>query len=188
MMMRIASILTNPLTRSDGRPERHDRGRAELLQSLCQDRVGANIGQHGEAFRNENLARLICFDRVGQEVFRIGNDLQFDPVGKLQRARHARYANCFFGGLAAGGVGQNRVGLPIDVLENRSALRIIEIDSSQGNGDDLRLRRAECGVHLLGGPVFSVRASVDCEALAIDRHLSSWLELPLESNDIVCSL
>ena len=67
------------LVGADPRAERHDRRAAGVLEPLAQDGVGVAVGQHGEVVGAQDLGRLQRLDRVGQEVPRLGRDLELDP-------------------------------------------------------------------------------------------------------------
>ena len=64
---------------ADRRTERHHRRRAHILQTLRQHRVGIDVRQDGKAFLHEDLRRGQSLDRVGQQISRIGMNLEFDP-------------------------------------------------------------------------------------------------------------
>ena len=64
----------------DGRAQRHDRGRTGVFEAFGQNGIGVDVGEHGESFGGENFRGAECFDRIGQEVLRVGMDLEFDPL------------------------------------------------------------------------------------------------------------
>ena len=89
-----------------GRPERHDRGHAHLLQPAGQDRVVVGVGQHHEAVVDQLLGGVEQLDRVGQQGALVGHHLELHPVGLERLAPQLGGAHRVAGGEAAGGVGQ----------------------------------------------------------------------------------
>ena len=77
-----------------------------------------------------------------------------DPVGEADLAAKARGANGFVGGVAAGGVGQQKIFLGIDVVEQRF-LAAVEVDAADGDGDHLGAAGFEGARSFLEGFVFS---------------------------------
>src|SRR6185312_643948 len=65
------------------------------------------------------------------------------------------------GGLAARGVGEDPVLLPVDDVEDRLLSRVVEVEPAEGDGDQLAARCLERGQHVL---VRSVLAGAEEEA------------------------
>src|SRR5205814_1170685 len=105
------------LAAADGRGEWHDGGGSDFLELEGEYGICIDIGEDDEPFFHEHLACLESADWVGEEVFGVGDDFYFDPVGKLHGACQSRYANGFFRGSATGRVGKDVVALPVDLVE-----------------------------------------------------------------------
>ena len=104
--------------RADRCAKRHHGSGACLLQSLAQDRISLAIGQHDEAQLHQFLRRFQRFNRVGQQVARIGMDLQFQPVGAESLAGHLCGEDRLLGVAHTGGIGQELDMLMRDVAQH----------------------------------------------------------------------
>ena len=119
--------------RSDRGAQRHDAGRAYLFEPFAQYRVGVDVRHHDEAVFYELFGRGQRFDRVGQQVARIGMDFEFDPVRPERFARHLRGENRFFGIAYPRCVRQQVDSRQVQVTEH-VVLRVFEFYSFQRDG------------------------------------------------------
>ena len=79
---------TQSLVGADGGSQRHYRSRTSLLKMLAKCRVGLTIRQHYETKLHQLLGSLERLNRVGQQIARIGMNLQFQPVSAECFASH----------------------------------------------------------------------------------------------------
>ena len=99
-----------------------------------------NVGQNYETVVDKYLRRLVGADRVGQEPLGIGNDLQLYPVRACQFTRELGHEHCLICGAACCGVGEDRVLVPVEVVEDALLVGIVQIETPDRDGDDLRPR------------------------------------------------
>ena len=131
MMILSRSRVFSP--RFDRGAQRHDAGRAYLFEPFAQYRVGVDVRHHDEAVFYELFGRGQRFDRVGQQVARIGMDFEFDPVRPERFARHLRGENRFFGIAYPRCVRQQVDSRQVQVTEH-VVLRVFEFYSFQRDG------------------------------------------------------
>ena len=105
---------------ADGRPQRHDRGAAQLGQVAGQDRVVVGVGQHGEAVVDQGLGGVAELDRVREQGPVVADDLELDPVGVEGLPGQLGRAHGVAGGEAAGGVGQQPAPDPPQDVQDRA--------------------------------------------------------------------
>ena len=70
---------------------------------------------------------------IGIQRCLVANHFQLDPVGESDLARQARRADRVIGRIAAGGIGQKKVFVRVDVIEQRF-LAAVEIHAAHGHG------------------------------------------------------
>ncbi len=92
---------------------------AQPMSSSRLQAIGivGHVRQHGEALLHEHARRLERGRDVGEERLRVADHLELDELADAGLAREAGRADRFLGGVAAGGVRQDRVALGIDVVE-----------------------------------------------------------------------
>ena len=185
------SAVRMPLAGADRRAERHHGRAAGLFEVLREHRVGVDVRQHDEAFGDERLGGLERGDRVGQQVLRVGDHLELHPVGAGDRAAEPGREQRFLDGLAAGGVRQHGVALPVDVVESvllfglsRSRRRMATVTSSvpdasiaatisSGGGTCRCRRRAASGTACRRSSV----CHASCSCLSSDARRATPLNL-----------
>jgi len=147
-MRRFAGIL-NAKTGADGRGERHDRAaprqsalRAAIKSSFVYGRTT------NPSFTNTRVASMSC-SVSGNKCLLVADDFELDPVRKTDFAREPRGANRFIGGVASGGVRQDKDLFAVDVIEQRLFAAIGEVHTADGNGDHVRAARGVRASHLL---------------------------------------
>ena len=96
----------NPAIASDRRTERHHRRRANVLQSFRQHRIGIDVGQDGESFLHQNLRGRERLDRIGQQIARVGMNLELDPRWQSGAGGEPRESHRVIGIAGAAGVRQ----------------------------------------------------------------------------------
>ncbi len=106
-----------------------------------------------EAVRYKLLSRLQCCHHVGEKGFLVPEHLQLHQVVAVEElAREMAGANGRLGIVAAGGVGQDRVALRRQHVQDIGLRgRLTQIGAAYGHRDDLgpaRLDGAACLVHV----------------------------------------
>jgi len=129
----------DPLVRPDGAAQRHDRRGAAVLQPPGENRIGVDVGKHDEALGHQRLGRPKRFDRVRQQVVRIGRHLQLDPVDPGGRPRQARQADRLVGRPGPGRVGQKLIATAVD-LAQRVVARVVDVHAAKRHRHDLGAR------------------------------------------------
>jgi len=122
-------------TRADGRGKRHDGGGASVNEFAGSDEVVVSVREDDEAFLDENLGGFDELFGVGKKRLLVADDLELDPVGEADFAGEACGADGFVGGVAGGGVGQNKDFVAVDVVEEGFLGLVAEIDAPDGDGD-----------------------------------------------------
>ena len=124
----------------DGRTERHDRGRTGVFETLGQNGIGVDVGKHGETFGGEDLRGAESFDRIGQEILRVGVDFEFHPLGQSGGRREPGETHCFVRVHRAARVGEEEIFFRIDEIEDvgERIIAAAEIGAPQGHGDNFR--------------------------------------------------
>ena len=91
MMISIWARVSSPRLLPMGRSQRHDRRRADILKPFGQHRIRVDVGQNSEAFLDKNFRGLQRFDRIGQQIVRVGMISSFtqrgSPAAAARRAR-----------------------------------------------------------------------------------------------------
>ena len=185
------------LTRSDRRAEGHDGDGADLLELARQHGVGVDVGKDLEPLGDEHSSGLERLFGIGEEVPRVGDHLELHPVGKAHRAGQAGDPDGLVGGAATGSVGQDAVALPVDHVEDRLLLRVVEVEPAQRHGHKLAARSLERGDHrfvgrILARPDEQSRAQLDagddervrvCQGLHARKLTRAWSGLgPLRAS------
>ena len=124
---------------SNGSAERHDCGRADVLQPLGQHRVGVDVRQYGEALGNKCLGGIESLNRIRQQVARIRMNLEFDPLGETGGSGEFGQPHGFVGVHRATCVRQDEILFGVDEFQNVGVGIVVsgEIRTSQGDGHDL---------------------------------------------------
>ena len=80
------------------RTERHDRRAADVFEALRQYRIGIDVRQNRESLFHENFGCGQRLHRVGQQITRVGMNLQLEPSRQSGRggqvARGAPLPRC----------------------------------------------------------------------------------------------
>jgi hypothetical protein len=126
---------------SDRRAEWHHGRTADCLESLGEDRIVVCVWQHHEAIVDEFLGGAQELPGVRQERLLVADHLELDPVRLERLAGESGGHHGVARGVAAGGVWQDEVPGLIEHLDQRTGRR--RIDTSHGNGNDLRAARTE---------------------------------------------
>ncbi len=95
-----------PLIRTNRGTERHHSGAAHLFEPLAEHGIGPAVGQHNEALFHQLFGGLEGLYGIGQQVFGIGVDLQFQPVCAERLPGQMGGKHRLGGCLGARGVGQ----------------------------------------------------------------------------------
>jgi hypothetical protein len=120
---------------------------ADQLELLREHRVGVHVRQDDEAVREEHLGGPQRLHRIGQQVARIRDHLELDPVGKPPGARQPRHPHRLLRRLGAGGVREEQHLLGEergDVLA-----RGVEVDAAHRDRDHLAAGRLDGVAHAL---------------------------------------
>ena len=118
-----------------------------------KDRIGVDIGQHGEALLHQNFGRPQGADRVGQQVAGIRDHLEFHErvvllAGQLgQLPAEAGHPHRLLRGGTAGGVGQHPDALPVNRFEQAFVAGGLALHPAHGDGDDLAATGRQAGLH-----------------------------------------
>ena len=157
----------DPLARTDRTPGGHHAGGAGGFEVASHHRVVAGVNQDVKPLGDENLGRLQGGHRVGQQGSSIGENLQLDPVGaRVVQAREEFAAETggpegVLGGEAAGGVGQDRIAVEVEKVDQAPPLLVGQAFAADGDGDDLGAAGRQAVAHQLQGRVL---AGADQEA------------------------
>ena len=159
--------LSTPWPRADRRSRGHDARRARFLDLRRHDRVVAGVAQDLEAVLNELARRFERADGVGQQRLLIVEHFELDPVlaGVVQLVQQfpaqAGDAHRVLRGEAACGVGQDRIPVGVDEVQERLAFLVDEAFAADGDGDNLGPRSVQAGLHR---GVIGVLAGADDQA------------------------
>ena len=160
-MMRMLLGLSTPWPGADGAAGGHDGGRTGRLQAAGDHGIVAGIDEHLKAVGDELLGGLERFERVGQERLRVAQAFELDPIGagifqaQQDFAAHPGDAHRVGGVVAAGRVGQQRVAVEIEVVEDVFALAVVEALAADGDGDAIGAREGERFAHRVVGVVLA---------------------------------
>ncbi len=134
---------------ADGRAEWHDGGDADILEALSENGVGVDVGEDDEIFFDEDFGGFEGFNRVGEEVIRVGVDFEFYPIGEAGGPGEAGEADGFFGVHGAGGVGEDEVAFGFEKFEDVGERVFLagEVGAFEGDGDEAGLGGGEGVAH-----------------------------------------
>jgi len=154
------------LTRADRRAQRHHRNSAQLLQLFCEHRIRVDVGQDLESLGDEDARSDQRLLGVGEEVARVGDDLELDPIRQSHRPGKASDPDRLICGAAPSGVGKDAVTLPVDDVEDRLLLGIVEVEAPESHRHQLAPGRLQCRDHrgvvrILSGAEEESRAQLD---------------------------
>ena len=141
----------------DGGAERHDGRRSRFLKALGQHGVGVNVGKDREPLGYQKLGGLEGLNRIGEEVARVGMNLELHPLGEPGGLGEAGKSDGLLGGVGTAGVGEEQVFLRVDELEDvgKGIPLAAQIGPTERHGDDLRSARRKGLAHHLAGGKFS---------------------------------
>ena len=107
--------------RADGRGQRHHRRAAGVLELPRDDRVVGGVGEDGEALLHQRCrAASSGLLDVGEERLLVADHLELHPLASAPARGQAAGADRVVGGVAAGGVGQERhAACGVDPVEER---------------------------------------------------------------------
>ena len=151
----------DPLTAADRAAGRHDRRGPGLLEPAGHHRVVAGVAKDLEAFGNQDASRLERGDRVGQERPGVCQDFELDPVGAgiaqalQQLAAQPGGPQGLLGREAAGGIGQDRVPLRIEIIKQVPSLAVEQPLPADRDGDHLGTTGRQAVAHQLQRRVLS---------------------------------
>jgi hypothetical protein len=123
--------------------------------------VVAGVAEDLESVLDELFAGLDGADGVGQQRLLVAQDLELDPAGAgvaeliEQLATEAGHADGVVRGEAAGGVGQDRVAVGVDEVEQALALLVVESLAPDGDGDNRAAGGVERVLHEVVGLVLA---------------------------------
>ena len=118
MMISICARVSIPRLLPIGEPSGITVARSDILQSFRQNRIGVDVGQHGETFLHEHFRRRQRFDRIGQQIARIGMNLELDPVRQSGGDGEPREAHRIGGVARAARVRQKQKTFRVDKIED----------------------------------------------------------------------
>src|SRR5439155_25535545 len=129
--------------RAGRRREWHDGRAADLLEPLARHRVVRDVGQHPEALADEHARRLDRCGDVREERLLVADDLELDERPDAGLAGQAAGADRVLGGVAAGGVRQDREAVERQVVEQVLLARVGDVHAPDRDRNDLGPRRLD---------------------------------------------
>ena len=160
------------LAGADGGAEGHDRCAANLLKLIGEDGVGVDVGEDDESVIDKLLGGLEGLGGIGKEIFRVRYDLQLDPVGAGDGASELGDEEGLFHSLAASGVGQNVVDIPVQVIEDGLFVGVVQVQAADGDGNHLGAGGIHGLDHVVHSAVFAgAEDKPGAEGLASDGEL-----------------
>src|SRR5438093_6048928 len=114
-----------------------------------------DVWQHDETFFDEEPRGLEGGNRVGKQVFWVGDHFQLQPVGAGQLAGESGREHRFIDSFTAGGIRQDRITGPVEVVHQVRVAWLIKGEPTYGNGHDLRARGVDGVPHLLHAAVLA---------------------------------
>ncbi len=137
----------DPLSRSDGRGQRHDAHRARVLELPRHHQVVVRVGHDLEALARQHAGGLDQLARVGEERLLVADHLELDAVREPRRPTQAGDADRLRGRGGAGRVRQDHEAPGVDPVEQRRRIRAREVHAAHGHGHDLGPRRLQRRLH-----------------------------------------
>ena len=131
------------LVRTDRRTEWHDARRARAGQVAGNIQIRVHVRHDDKALFGEDFGRAYGFLIVGQQVFAVAHDLDFDKVAAATFARQARDAHGLLRVARARGIGQQGHARG-DIVQNVGHAAFIR--TAQREGNDLCARVMYGGV------------------------------------------
>ena len=119
-------------------PQGHHGRTAYVLQLLAGDRVVVTVGQYRKPVPHECGGGLQQSTHVGKQGTVVPDHLQLDQVRLQGLPRELRGEDRIPGRVAAGGVGQDGITRPVDQIQHAFSRGIVEIDTPDAYGHDLR--------------------------------------------------
>ena len=161
-----------------GAAQRHDRGAAHVLQPLGHDRIVVAIDHDLEAVLDQDLRGTKGLRHVGVERLLIAEHFELDQGPATGLAREPQRADGILAGEAAGSVGQVRVALGIDVIDQHRRVAIGHVHPAHRDRDDLGAGGVQCRgglleVAILAGADDQPRAEAparDLPTVVVRRH------------------
>ena len=147
--------IEQPEPAADRRGERHHGDAARLFEAKRGDQVVVGVGHHLEPLGGQGPGGREQPLGVGEQRLPVADHLELDEVVESSLAAQPGVADCFVGGVTAGGVGQEEEPGGIEVIENPLFLAPVEVDPPHRHRDDLGTRGIEGGHHLDVGPVLT---------------------------------
>ena len=123
--------------------------------------VGVDVGQDGETLLHQQAGRLQGANRVGEQVLGVRDDFQLHKVGLGYFTAQAGDEQGFLDGGAAGGVGQDVVLAPVDVVEDGLLGGVVKVKAADGDGNHLGAGSGDGVHHVFVG---AVAAGADYQA------------------------
>ncbi len=97
-----------------------------------------DVREYHKTLFDQLLGGVESAPRVWKEILWIRDHFQLDPVCVSYLAGQVSREDGFIGGLAACGVRQDGVLVPIEVVENVLLFEIVEVEPADRDSDDLR--------------------------------------------------
>src|SRR5207245_428311 len=97
----------------------HDGGGARVNQPARGNQVVVRIGHHHEALFGQGFRRFDELEVIREKGLLVADDFELYPVRKPHLARHARGANRLVSRITPGGVRQDEILPPINIIEQR---------------------------------------------------------------------
>ena len=130
--------VADALARADRRAQGHHGGAASLFESLGQEWIGIDVGQHCEALLHQLLSGRQGAEWIGQQMTSVWNHLQLHEAVALlacqlgQLPSQAGHPDRLLGGGTAGRVGQHPDALPVDGLQQAYMAGSLALDPTAG--------------------------------------------------------
>ena len=127
----------NSQSAANRRSQRHDRARARVQQTFGKHHIIGRIRQHRESFLHQHPRRFERRLHIGIERCLIPNHFQLHPIRQSNFAPQPRRADRLIRGVASRSIGQQKIFLGIDVVQQR-LFTAIQIDAPHRDRHHLR--------------------------------------------------
>ena len=148
-------VILNPHARANRRTQRHHRRRARIDQAPRHDQIVIRIGQNDESLAHKLLGCFQQLRRVREKRLLIPDDFELHPVRESDFAAQARRSDCLFGGVASGGIGEQKIFVAIYVVKQRLFAAVGQIHTPHCYGDNFSARSLMRPAHLAETAIFS---------------------------------
>src|SRR5438094_251338 len=100
------------------RAEWHYRGRAYVLQSFRQNRIGVDVRKNSETLFHQNFRSRQCLNRIGKQIARVRMNLELDPLWQACAYGQPRETHRLLRVARAARIWQEEKTFRIDKVEN----------------------------------------------------------------------